>query len=263
MPTPSPADAGDAPARSARLRSVFADAWRREDGALGCLAGQDMLALFFDLADWKPWLDDARLLLDEPELERVRRKQRTRDREDLALGYALHRLVLGCALGRDPERVALDRDPLGRPCLRDDALQTSLSHASAAVAIAVSRHGCVGIDLESTVRAVEMPEIAERVAHPTEAGELALLPETERAAALLRLWVRKEALLKAAGIGLAREMDSFRGPAGEALALPAADGPDGTEAIIHMLEIGPDWVAAIAGPPPAATRSFWLRPCAD
>jgi 4'-phosphopantetheinyl transferase len=265
MPPSLPSDASR-PTRAAQLRAVFDAAWRRADGrdagesALARSASQGSLAVFFDLDAWRPWLDDARLLLDDAEHARVQRKQRARDREELALGYGLHRLVLARLLQRDPAQVALGRDTLGRPCLPDDELHTSLSHADGAVAVAVGHGGCVGIDLERATRAAELPGIAERVWHPDEAPALASLPETQRAAALLALWVRKEALLKAAGIGLAREMDSFRAPAGEVLALPATGATDGADAIVYMLEVGPDWVAAIAGPPASTPFAAWLHP---
>ena len=265
MPHPFPADASD-PGRAAGLCAAFAAAWDLENasdawdgGVLEHHAAQGALALFFDLAAWRPWLDDAMLLLDEAELDRVRRKQRPNDREELALGYGLHRLALGCLLRRAPTQVALGRDLLGRPCLPGDELHTSLSHADAAVAVAVSR-GPVGVDLELATRASQMPGIAERVLHPVEAAAFAGLPEAQRAEALLALWVRKEALLKAAGIGLAREMDSFQAPVDEAIAMPAAEGPDGADVVIHMLDIGPDWMAAIAGLPGLASKAVWLYP---
>jgi 4'-phosphopantetheinyl transferase len=266
MSLPFPVDASD-PARAAGLLEAFAAAWRQHDvgdgrdgGVLVHHARHGMLALLFNLVAWQPWLEDALLLLDGAELDRVQSKHRVRDREELALGYALHRLVLGCVLQRAPMQVALGRDSMGRPCLPGDELHTSLSHADAAVAVAVSRLGCVGIDLEPTMRTAQMPAIAERVVHPVEAGAMASLPADQQPASLLALWVRKEALLKAAGIGLAREMDTFQAPADHAVAMPAADGPDGGDVVIRMLDIGPDWTGAIAGLPMVALKTAWLLP---
>ena len=96
------------------LPGVFDAAW----GGLGTMTGADgaawggdvrggVLALFFDLAAWRPWLGDAVLLLDDTERERARRKHRASDRDDLALTYALHRLVLARVLECDPGAVAL------------------------------------------------------------------------------------------------------------------------------------------------------------
>jgi len=242
------------PAQIGGLRAAFDGAWHRMH-QVG--ADDDILALFFDLAAWRPWLDEALRLLDGAEQERVQRRQRVRDREDLALAYALHRLVLGGVLQRDAAQVVLSRDTLGRPWLPGDQLQTSLSHADGFAAVAVGGRGPVGIDLELARRAADMHEIAERVCHPSEARALAELPQAQRAQALLALWVRKEALLKAAGIGLARAMESFEAPTDRVLPLPVADGG---EAIIRMLDIGPAWVAAVAGRAGVSVRAGWLHP---
>src|SRR3546814_1111464 len=69
-------------------------------------------------------------------------------------------------------------------------------------------------------RARDMEGIAGRVCHPRELAEMAALSGAERGRELLSLWVRKEALLKAAGIGMAIEMDRFEAPADRVLALP-------------------------------------------
>ena len=81
-----------------------------------------------------------------------------------------------------------------------------------------------------------------------------------RAQALLALWVRKEALLKASGIGLMREMPTFNAPVGQPVGLPAADGTEGAVATLYMLEAGTLWVAAIAALPDARIQASWLFP---
>ena len=139
-------------------------------------------------------------------------------------------------------------------------MNTSLSHAHGAVAVAVSRQGFVGIDIEPAMRAVELPGIASSVMHPAEVSDLSRMSNEVRTQALLELWVRKEALLKASGIGLMREMPSFQAPVGQAVGLPAADGAEGAAATLHMLEAGPLWVAAIAALPEARFHASWLFP---
>jgi 4'-phosphopantetheinyl transferase len=252
---------------AAGLRRAFDSAWQQAGFAVDGGKAQDtgggrrLLALFFDLAAWRPWLHEALPLLDAAEQARVHRKHRPGDRDELALAYALHRLVLGGVLGQDPAAVALGRDASGRPCLPGDALHTSLSHADGFAAVAISGHGAVGIDVELATRAADMPAIADHVWHPDEARVLAALPQPEQATALLRLWVRKEALLKAAGIGLSREMHSFVAPAEQALPLPLADGGDGVvRAVVRMLDVGPAWLAALASVDGNGPQVAWLQP---
>lgn len=210
-----------------------------------------------DLSDWRPWLADAALLLDAAECERTSRLRRIEDREARILTYGLHRLLLGAVLGLDAAAVPLGRDDRGCPRLAGGDVETSLSHADGYAAMAISRHGPVGIDLEVATRAGVLPEIAARVCHPDETGAFAALDPPTRAAALLALWVRKEALLKAAGVGLAREMTTFVAPADAALLWPSAG--EGF-ACIQMLDAGPGLVAAVAHAQGLATESLRLRP---
>ena len=114
----------------------------------------------------------------------------------------------------------------------------------------------VGIDLEPASRHAWMPGIAARVCHPDEARALAGLDECRRNAALLALWVRKEAVLKAAGIGLAVEMECFRSDTDWVRA------PSALPAHTHVrrLDVGSDWVAALAATDAWPVAASWLRP---
>ncbi|MFS8063343.1 MAG: 4'-phosphopantetheinyl transferase family protein [Luteimonas sp.] len=209
------------------------------------------------LADWRPWLPDACEMLDAAELERIRRRRFAADRDELALAYALHRLLLGKVLDCDAAEVPIGRDSLGCPRLRGELLFTSLSHANGCVALAVTATGPVGVDIESAARASDMPEIAGRVCHPVDAAELAAFVGPAWSAALLALWVRKEAFLKAAGIGLEREMQAFPAPDNALLPLPR---PGGKPTRLRMLDVGAHWIAAVAGSPDTSIESAWLRP---
>lgn len=168
-----------------------------------------------------------------------------------AIGWCFS-AVLGCP----PGEVSLGRDTLGCPRLADDRVRTSLSHADGLVAIAVSCVGRVGIDIEPVARAGAMAEIATRVCHPRELVALSRLSGPERTRALLSLWVCKEALLKAAGIGLAVDMEQFEAPVDRTLPLPG--GVPGT-AIVRLFDGDDRFLAALAGPPGGIT-SAWLPP---
>lgn len=124
------------------------------------------------------------------------------------LAYALHRLVLGQLLSMDPCDVPLTRDRHGCPRVEDRACQTSLSHAQDAVAIAVSMAGPVGVDIEHASRAASMETIADEVLHPSERIDPNHL-RAQRGQSLLETWVRKEAFLKASGVGLLVPMPAF------------------------------------------------------
>jgi 4'-phosphopantetheinyl transferase len=223
---------------------------QRQPGAQG-----SVFVGLFELKHWRPWIADAYALLDAAECQRVARRRTQAQRDELALAYALHRLFLAGFLHCSAGRVPIGRDQAGCPRLSGLALATSLSHADGCVALAVSSRGPVGVDIEPTTRAQVLPEIAERICHPDDAAAIAELEGDARTEALLALWVRKEALLKAAGIGLSREMASFAAPDDALLALPA-----GGVSRVHLLDAGPKWAAAVAAAPDAGVEYGWLFP---
>lgn len=216
--------------------------------------GQVFVALL-DLRDWRSWVVDAHAMLDGPERQRVSRRRSSSQRDRLALAYALHRLLLARTLACDPDEVPVVRDAAGCPRVPGTMLATSLSHADGAVALAVSATGPVGIDIEWSARAAVMPEIADRICHPDDRADMCGLPWAEWNEALLALWVRKEAFLKAAGVGLQQEMKSFAAPRNAMLELPG-----GGTSRVRMLDAGTHWVAAVASPPQACVQVSWLRP---
>ena len=241
---------------AAGLPGAYAAASGLRDGRRLDLQRNITVALL-EVAQWLPWLDDARRLLDSDEAARVRRRRFPAHRDALAIAYAVHRLVLGQALGQEPAQVPLTRDDLGCPRLPGDVAFTSLSHADGVVALAVTRSGPVGIDIELRSRAAVMLELAGSVCHPRDAADISGLDVCARGAAMLALWVRKEALLKAAGVGLAVPMASFAAPEHPALWLPVLfAGP----VRVQMLAAGPSCVVAVAGATGSEVECRWLRP---
>lgn len=216
------------------------------------VAGAVVVAVF-DLDDWQDFLAQAAPMIDAQESARAARQRNPGNRDALVLTYALHRLLLSRLLDCPPDRVPIHRDAKGCPRLSDDRLYTSLSHAGRRLAFAATATGPVGIDLELGVRAQDMPELVDRVAHPDELPRLERLPSRARGAALLELWVRKEALLKAAGIGLECEMDTFVAPAGTALPLPGDTFP-GRFVDLRKVDCGAGWTMALAAPPGVPMR---------
>jgi 4'-phosphopantetheinyl transferase len=234
------------------LREAFENALPAPDW--GMATTTHVFVGLFDLHDWQPWLADAYAVLDVPEHRRVASRRAAPDRDALALGYALHRLLLGKALDCAAIDVPIGRDRAGCPRLPGELLSTSLSHADRrVVALAVTATGPVGVDIESSARASVMPEIAGRVCHPADTVNSMAGPARDEA--LLALWVRKEAFLKAAGIGLQCEMQTFPAPDNALLALPG-----GGTTRVRMLDAGPHWIAAVAGAPDIPTACIWLHP---
>lgn len=144
-----------------------------------------------------------------PPAQRLRwsRLQRAQDRWDfLAARVAAARLV-GQLAGVDPVTVRFEQrcgrcgGAHGRPRTTwPPGWHVSWSHAAGWVAAAVSDRPC-GIDAEPVTDQL----VITSVLGPEEARELSVIEAgPERTSAFTRLWVRKEALAKAAGLGLAQ-----------------------------------------------------------
>jgi|GEM_PF-1050316 len=80
----------------------------------------------------------------------------------------------------------------------------------------------LGVDAEWTARSVPARRLAARFFHPKEASVLAAVPcRHERQDLFMTLWTRKEAMLKALGLGIANNLNAFA-CLGEP---PRAEGP--------------------------------------
>ena len=88
-------------------------------------------------------------------------------------------------------------------------LKFNVSHAEEAMVCAVTRNSEVGVDLACIQEVKEARRIVEQYFSEEEAIALNKLPSTERNAAFLRCWIRKEAYVKARGEGLSLNLRGF------------------------------------------------------
>lgn len=231
------------------------DAWRGRVG--GSASRPRILVALAKTRIWRPFLSEASELLDLDEAERVRSRRDAADRETLTLAYALHRTMLGAVLEVNPREVSLHRDARGCPRLAGDAAATSLSHADGAIAVAVAVvRARVGVDIEPSTRLDVMQDIASRLCHPKELEAIEGLGERDRASALLDLWVRKEAALKATGVGFAVEPDSFALSPDHSVRIQG----DSRACAVRLLAAGSRWRVAVAGPAAADVEYGWTGP---
>jgi 4'-phosphopantetheinyl transferase len=121
------------------------------------------------------------------------------------------RTAVGRRLGRDPASLRFARGPNGKPALAptgEDRIHFSVSTSGSRCLVAVSSHGPVGVDLELVTPLPELERIAAGHFAPAEAAAIAERPPGLRLRAFYECWTRKEAYLKASGIGLAGGLDT-------------------------------------------------------
>jgi 4'-phosphopantetheinyl transferase len=143
--------------------------------------------------------------LSDDERARAGRFHFGRDRRRFIIGRAALRALLGQYLEIDPAAVAFVYGPSGKPMLGpgiDAELKFNLAHSGCLALYAVTRYCDVGIDTERLRMIPELEEIAGHYFSPEENAQLLSLPWALRSEAFLIGWTRKEAYLKARGIGL-------------------------------------------------------------
>lgn len=201
------------------------------------------------------------------------------DRHRYQVAHVMLRRVLGSHLGTEPGRLIFGRErcpacgsPSGRPVLAVPALgddphgadgawpasqqapsrvapgqpghgvSFSLAHSGDAVAIAVAGEP-VGIDVEREATGCVCSLMS--AMHAEDAARVAALTEPDRHAAVIRWWVRAEAVLKCAGTGIAHGMDTFpvlgaavRGKVPPGCTFAALSAPKGYQAALAMPGLG-------------------------
>jgi 4'-phosphopantetheinyl transferase len=130
------------------------------------------------------------------------------------------RQILGGFLAMAPSKVEFSYERWGKPKLCRPStvgLHFNVSHSREWALIAVAQSS-VGIDLEIPTHRFEHRSIASQVVSPREQSSWNSIPASEKNRGMLRLWVCKEALLKAMGLGIAEGLRqvSFDLPINEA-----------------------------------------------
>lgn len=148
------------------------------------------------------------------EIARAERFVFEKDRTLHLLARAMAREALSRISGTDPASWELVAGDHGRPEPAGPhphgPLRFNLSHTEGLVVCAVSRRHDVGVDVESSQRAMPVAEIAGRFFSAGEAAEVAAAPEASRRERFLAIWTLKEAYLKARGFGLSLPLDALR-----------------------------------------------------
>jgi 4'-phosphopantetheinyl transferase len=159
--------------------------------------------LLLENSVWSVHAGAAEQWLDAGERSRAARFRFEHDRVAYILAHAFWRATLAACLDVDAAHVQLVRTRSGQPRLPGMDLATSLSRSDQWTAIVVCRAVTVGIDIERSPSRIAMHDLIATICTPAEAADVMVLPVLERDSALLALWTRKEALLKAFGVGLA------------------------------------------------------------
>lgn len=191
--------------------------------------------------------------LSEEECARAARFVHVQDRMTFTLARGSLRAVLARYVGVEPAEIQMTIAPTGKPALLcqqgGPQLCFNLSHAHGRMLIAVAKDREVGIDLEYVREDRQPLKLAERFYTPAEYEWIKSWPANDQAAQFYRLWVAKEACVKAQGTGIVSiqhcEIVASSSGIRASVRLPAASAMQ-RGWTIHWLDCGSGWQGAVA-----------------
>ncbi|MCI0555880.1 MAG: 4'-phosphopantetheinyl transferase superfamily protein [Anaerolineae bacterium] len=188
--------------------------------------------------------------LSEDESQRAAHFHFPVDRDRFIAAHGCLRDVLSRYLYCEPGQLGFSANHYGKPELNDHKLQFNLSHSGDFALVAVTQEHRVGIDIERIRQGISSQVIAQQYFSKSEVAELQALPLELREAAFFTCWTRKEAYIKAQGLGLSLPLESFDvSLVPNEPAILRATRPDPQEAsrwMLHSLQIDSNHASAVA-----------------
>lgn len=138
--------------------------------------------------------------LDAGERARAQRFRFAADRSRFILAHGWLRMWLAERLGADPAGIMIKRGPFGKPFVEHPTLQFNLSDTKDAVLLAMTDGPAIGADVETMTRRVDHAAVSAHYFTAREDAGIGMAADPKRR--FLELWTRKEAVLKASGVGI-------------------------------------------------------------
>lgn len=136
-----------------------------------------------------------------------------RDRQRYVVAHGCLRSLVAAYLKCASAAIILETNPFGKPSLTGQtgasALRFNLSHSQEYALIGLTLGREIGVDIEYQRQLDDIHLIAGHFFAPSERAMLARLPEGEKQTAFYTCWARKEAFIKAIGMGLSLPLVDF------------------------------------------------------
>jgi len=152
--------------------------------------------------------------LSDDELSRIAHFKFKEDGNRFGIVRSQLRILLSERLGVAPNAIQLGYGPYGKPHLKDthshsDTLQFNVSHSEDLALFAFSENRAIGIDVEKIRPIYEVDLLVEKVFSQAERISYRGLSPNQRERGFFNCWTRKEAFVKASGLGLEYPLQSF------------------------------------------------------
>lgn len=152
-------------------------------------------------------LDELRKHLSSDEQKRSSAFLKPDDKKRYIVAHGALSILARQILGEEPE---ISVNQFGKPCFINSSLQFNLSHSGNLVLMAFSANAIVGIDVEQERVIEDLELIAKQYFHPKEAAILQKMELNDQVKGFFSCWAKKEAVIKALGLGLSMPLDAFQ-----------------------------------------------------
>jgi 4'-phosphopantetheinyl transferase len=177
-----------------------------------------------------------------------------KDRKRFIARRGILRTILGRYLNAEAGRLQFNYENNGKPALTDtfgnQPIHFNTSRSESLALFAFTRNYEIGVDIECIREIPEMHQIVENFFSAGENSAFFALPDSLKKAAFFNCWTRKEAFLKATGVGLSVPLDQVEVSlvSGEPAKLitPGKKGERESQWLIQDLKASSGFAAALA-----------------
>lgn len=204
-------------------------------------------------------------VLSEDELQRAERFYFERERNRFIIGRGILRTILARYLNIEAREIEFCYGSWGKPALANSQKQSRLyfnvSHSGGIALYAIAHEREVGIDIEQIREMPDIIALATQFFSEREKAALCALPAEQRLQAFFHAWSRKEAYLKAKGLGLAQPLKSVEvsiapGEPAQILRIEGSSAAASHWAIADI-NLAPDFTAALATEAGNFSLAYW------
>ena len=201
-----------------------------------------------------------RSTLEDDEIFRADRFHFEKDRRAFTVSRGFLRDIIGRYLETKPGAIRFSYGPYGKPALSNDStLRFNMSHSRGVALVAVTDAREVGVDVEYIRADFATEDIARRFFSPCEVEAFNGLSNDLQVAAFFRCWTRKEAYIKAIGLGLSQPLDGFDVTLVPDVppALLHAGEDDASRWSLSDIDVGGDYAAALMVEGEVSSIRYW------
>lgn len=150
-----------------------------------------------------------RSLLSPREVERAERLRFEDSRAKFTASRGILREILSGYTAQPPDRIEIDQRATGKPYLPGSALQFNLSHSNGCLVCGVTVDNPLGIDYQVMYELANMDTLVSSFFSPREWEAFTRRDGNQALDFFFSTWVRKEAFMKATGLGFHLPPDGF------------------------------------------------------